>query len=130
MIILSFDVEPVAKGRPRFNTKTGRTYTPAKTKKFETFIMRTAEDQYKDEPLEGPLEVIIEFFITRPKSVSIEKRPYPIVKPDLDNFIKGVLDGLNGITWYDDNQIINLTARKRYAAPGTTGGIVIDIRKV
>lgn len=37
-----------------------------------------------------------------------------IVKPDVDNLIKFVLDALTGLYWVDDNQIINISARKMY----------------
>lgn len=61
-----------------------------------------------------------EFYFHRPKTV---KREQPTVKPDLDNCIKSILDGLNphqetyGITkgaWADDGQVVEIHAVKRY----------------
>lgn len=57
-----------------------------------------------------------------PKSVSKVKREKmlsgsikPGVKPDLDNVAKSILDALNGIAYYDDNQITDLKIAKRYS---------------
>jgi Holliday junction resolvase RusA-like endonuclease len=38
----------------------------------------------------------------------------PVVKPDLDNVAKLILDALNGVAWHDDNQIARLTISKVY----------------
>ena len=37
------------------------------------------------------------------------------IKPDIDNVAKAVLDGLNGIAFEDDKQVINLRIAKAYA---------------
>ena len=37
-----------------------------------------------------------------------------VVKPDLDNLVKAVLDALNDLAWHDDAQIIELHVSKKY----------------
>lgn len=37
---------------------------------------------------------------------------------DVDNMLKGVLDGLNGVAWVDDNQVLSVTASKVYVSSG------------
>lgn len=50
-----------------------------------------------------------------------EGRLHHTKTPDLDNLLKLVLDGLNGVAYIDDKQIIELTASKFYAENvGTT----------
>jgi len=34
------------------------------------------------------------------------------LRGDLDNYVKTVLDGLNGIAWKDDSQVVKITAVK------------------
>ncbi|WP_419958273.1 RusA family crossover junction endodeoxyribonuclease [Psychrobacillus psychrotolerans] len=53
---------------------------------------------------------------TKPKQALIEKGELrPTTKPDIDNYVKGVRDGLNKVIWQDDSQVVNLTVRKFYS---------------
>jgi len=48
--------------------------------------------------------------------VSVRRRPYPIVKPDIDNFLKTVLDSCTRARiWNDDAQVCVLHAEKQYS---------------
>jgi Holliday junction resolvase RusA-like endonuclease len=38
----------------------------------------------------------------------------PTKKPDLDNLAKSVLDGLNGVVYLDDSQLVSLHITKVY----------------
>jgi len=114
MIIARFDIDPVAKGRPRFGN--GRTYTPAKTTRFENALKVLARKEMKgDAPLDGALTVRISFVIKKPKT---SKNNAPSVKPDLDNFLKAAFDAFNGIFWNDDAQVCVLRAEKVYSDRG------------
>lgn len=113
MIKVRFDLEPLPKGRPR--VARGRVYTPAATRIFEHNVATIAKHYArinKLEPLTGPLEVIVMFNLKKPKSV---RRDVPGVKPDLDNLVKGLFDGVNGILWHDDAQVVMLACSKSYA---------------
>ena len=44
----------------------------------------------------------------------------PVVKPDVDNVAKSILDALNGIVYLDDKQIIELDIKKIYAETSWT----------
>ena len=123
-MILRFTVpgEPVAKGRPRF-TGTGRSYTPAKTKKFENLVRLAYSMQYPDrDPAEGAIELTVRAYFSIPKSWSKKKQAEAateqmkkISKPDLDNCLKAVQDGLNGVAWKDDAQVADTHTSKRYS---------------
>jgi crossover junction endodeoxyribonuclease RusA len=78
-------------------------------------IARNAElNGYK--PISGGVQVAIHFIFLKPKSVT---RDTPWVKPDLDKLIRAVLDGLTGVAYQDDCQVVTITASKHYG--GTTG---------
>jgi Holliday junction resolvase RusA-like endonuclease len=124
----SIDSPPVPKGRPKFSKIGGfvRTYTPKKTSDYETIVRETAQQAMTREPLETPTAVYLYFRLPIPKSYP-KKRvaacltglERPIKKPDIDNLAKSVLDGLNGIVYRDDGQIVSLHVTKVYAAsPG------------
>jgi crossover junction endodeoxyribonuclease RusA len=34
------------------------------------------------------------------------------LRGDIDNYVKSILDALNGVAWEDDKQIIELTVKK------------------
>lgn len=118
---------PVGKERPRFANVNGfvRTYTSAKTKNAEGMIGWVASNAMKESQnvlITDPLFIFIEFRMPIPKSFSktkhlsaISGETVPTVKPDLDNLAKTILDGMNGIVYKDDSQIVDLFVRKRYA---------------
>lgn len=110
---MTFPITPVAKGRPRF-TRQGHAYTPKKTEMFEKALRLEARSEMAERGLsifKNALTIDLIFCLPKPKSA---KRERPTTRPDLDNYIKGVLDALNGITWEDDSQIVELTACKQY----------------
>lgn len=112
------------KGRPRFTVQDGyaRAYTPKDTAVYENYIKTLFLEKYGAVQTEMAVEIGIEAFMAVPKSTSKKKRQlmlagkmYPAKKPDIDNIIKAVLDGLNGTAYADDKQVVSLYTEKRYA---------------
>lgn len=73
----------------------------------------------------GPVRLEVDFFLPRPPSIKMTKRPLPIVPPDLDKLLRAVGDGIgqSGMIWGDDSQVVEIFARKFYAddrEPGAT----------
>lgn len=97
--------------------------TPSQTVKYETSLAWVAKQAMNGrEPLEGPLRVLIVSGFPVPKSYSKQKTIdaktgviHPTKKPDLDNIFK-LIDGLNGVVWKDDSQIVQADVRKVYSA--------------
>lgn len=111
---------PVGKGRPRMTVRGGhaRAYTPEKTIRYENLVRTTFVSKYPDfKPLSGHLEVNIGAEFPIPKSWSKKKQGeafYVTKKPDIDNIIKSVFDGLNGVAWTDDSLVSEIHAWKKY----------------
>ena len=63
-------------------------------------------------PIDNPITIKMKFRLKRPKTV---KRDYPTVAPDLDKLVRGVNDGLTGVAFLDDSQVVQLTASKEYS---------------
>ena len=88
-------------------------------------VCTEARAQNEDLFFLGPVRVEVCFFLPRPASVKQNKRPWPIVPPDLDKLCRGLLDGIgqSELIWGDDSQVVNLIATKCYAdarEPGAT----------
>ena len=115
--------EVVPQGRPRFaRTRSGiRTYDPAKSRNYKTFVQWSTHELWPEKPLDGPLSVRIVEYRAIPESWSKKRRAEalagvirPTGRPDMDNVIKAILDSLNGRMWRDDSQVVSLHAEKRY----------------
>src|SRR5699024_7349113 len=99
-----------------------RLYDPKKVSVYKKQLAMMCKFQYKDQPLSGQLTVNLKFYRHVQSSVSKKERKLrligahrPTVKPDVDNYIKSTLDGLNGLLWEDDNQIVKIVAEKYYS---------------
>jgi Holliday junction resolvase RusA-like endonuclease len=129
---LTFIVEgaPVPKGRPRsFVTDGGRIghYTPSKTHLYEEMVRLSglsAMNRGGWRKLLGAVDLTVVFVMPIPKSWNAKRQEaaragqiVPTGKPDLDNLIKAVKDGLNGVVWHDDAQVVGLSATKCYGSP-------------
>lgn len=125
--MLSFTIPgaPRGKGRPRASRFNGgvRLYTDAKTASYEGLVSLCAQQARGDNlPLTGPLCVSVLVKLPVPVSASKKARAAmlsgeqpPTKKPDLDNIVKAVLDGCNGVAFADDAQICWINAGKIYA---------------
>lgn len=66
-------------------------------------------------PLSGPLGVVCEFTIKRPTTAPKTRVTYPATRPDLDKYLRGVLDALSAAGVYrDDGQVVNIQTSKTY----------------
>lgn len=116
--------EPTAKGRPHFG-KFGA-YTPAKTRNAEADVRGQIIAQLPPDwkPMEKALHLDIRVYRILPKS----KKPgtFATTRPDLDNYVKLVLDAMNTIVFKDDSQVVSLVASKWYSERYVGMSIYVD----
>ncbi|CAN0620507.1 crossover junction endodeoxyribonuclease RusA [Burkholderia multivorans] len=121
--------KPVAKGRPRFSRQGGhvRTFTPEATERYENLVKMAARAAMRDaQPYEGPVRLVVHIGVPIPSSWSMKRQTAAAAgeigatkKPDADNVVKALKDGMNGVVYVDDGQVVDLWVSKRYArAPG------------
>ena len=107
-----------SKDRPRINRQTGRVYTPNATHKYEKLVKECYGNRHFFD--EEYISVKITFKFSVPKSYSKAEYYEALIgeirpkKADIDNYIKSVLDGLNGVAFTDDRYICHLEAEKIY----------------
>lgn len=104
---------PRAKQRPRTAFKGGhaRTFTPRETLQAERDLAR----QWVGVPIEGPIAVYLVLSDTQVDITILhahEPESPKLRRGDIDNYVKLILDGLNGVAWVDDRQIACIFARK------------------
>ncbi len=122
-MIIEFEVlmPPVAKARARtvVNKKSGfvHSFTPTKTVNAEQTIRMAYHAKYGTEsrfPRTAALILSCQFILQKPKSAPKKKAIRPITRPDIDNYLKTVMDALNKYAWEDDAQVVELFATKNY----------------
>lgn len=102
---------PQVKQRPRMSRR-GKAYTPIKTHLAENVI----GDGWTGPKFEGPIYMEVQF--DRNSSVVtvgiLDEQEYGAtpLRGDIDNYLKLVMDGLNGIAYDDDSQIRLVKATK------------------
>lgn len=105
--------EPRAKQSFRY-ARGGRGYTAPAVKAWQELVGWVAKRDYVGEILTAPLSVLLEF------TVSLDRA-------DADNLAKCVLDGLEGVIFRNDKQIVDLRVTKRVGEPA---GVKITIREM
>lgn len=113
VIEFTLPIPPVAKERARYS-KYGA-YTPARTREFSNKVASYAKRYAPSKLLSSPLRLYCEFHLSRPKKTKFN---LPGVRPDNDNYLKALMDALNGIIWTDDSLICDIRSIKLYALDG------------
>lgn len=130
MVTFTIPGKPFAKQRAKATAFGGhaRMYTPGATVKFEATV-RDIALQHFPQPLAGAVRLIVVATFVPPKSWSKRKvaehlhRPHA-QKPDLDNCLKAISDGLNRVAFADDSQVAAVECRKVW---GVTEQTVVTV---
>lgn len=121
--------EPRAQGRPRFARHGAyvSTYDPKKSKEYKTRIFNEVWLQLTQRKIKRfedsqPLHVTVAVYLGVPKSwpkwkkeAALNGKICPTSKPDMDNYIKIAMDGLNKVLFNDDSYVVSIRAEKHYS---------------
>ena len=101
LVPIIFTVEGVPRPKARARRGAGgRWYTPQATKAYEAAVGWAARAAGIRTPYQGAVRLEITLWLP-------DRR-----RRDVDNCAKSICDGLNGIAYLDDSQIIELTVRR------------------
>lgn len=85
-------------------------------KSWESVVRFEAQRVMRADPrvFDGAVKFAAVFHLPRPGSVSLKKRPFPIVKPDCDKLTRAAIDPLTGVLFKDDAQVCRIETTKLY----------------
>ena len=123
---------PRPKGRARV-TRGGHAYTPGRTRSYEALVATVAMAAGV-EVIEGPVRLTVHAYLPRPKRLCRRKDdpcalPAPS-RPDLDNIVKAISDGLDGVAWRDDAQVVEVYASKWFHSVGGVPRCEVRVERI
>ncbi|MDP3869156.1 RusA family crossover junction endodeoxyribonuclease [Phenylobacterium sp.] len=132
-LVFSFSGDPRGQGRPRAAKRGGfiSVYKDPKSRKYEDSVAEVAAQAMAGRtPFVGALSASYRFRLPIPTSYPKWRREAmaageiaPTTKPDLSNMLKAMEDGMNGVVFVDDCQIVRTFLTKIYhPTPG------VDVR--
>jgi Holliday junction resolvase RusA-like endonuclease len=126
---------PKPQPRPRAFAFNGhaRVYDAGTAEGWKSLIAVAAKECLPAEPITGPVELTVEFYMPRPKSHHTGKGKIKHAhedirhtqKPDTDNLVKAVKDCLSTLRmWKDDSQVWRENVSKEWTDPVVAGAII------
>ena len=109
--------DPIPQARPRFNGR--HAYQPARSRAYREVVRQAAQSAMDGrEPMAGAVDVTVKLF----RRFKQTARNFG----DLDNHGKAILDGLNGICFTDDAQVVRLLVEKYTDATDPRAEVTIE----
>ena len=132
-VLFFVDAAPVAQPRQRHAFRNGIAMSYIQKSHpihvYKQVVKVRAKAAYQGQPFAGPLRLHVLFLLPRPDRLVWKTKPMPRVwapgRPDVDNFVKAVMDALNGTLWADYIQVVELHSMKMYAAGDESPGAEI-----
>jgi len=74
-----------------------------------------------------PVVVTATFYVPGPDT-PVKGRPYPTTSPDVDKLLRALLDGLTGVAYHDDKQVVQVLLDKKYATDDEPPGVAVTVQ--
>ena len=100
VVAFQLDERPIPKGRPRFDSRTKRAYTPKRTEQYESRVRAACQQAMRRPIATGDVELVCLFEQTNR------------VLADTDNLAKAISDGIEGSAFVNDRQVVKISARR------------------
>jgi Holliday junction resolvase RusA-like endonuclease len=78
-------------------------------------------------PVDGPVALALTFRMPRVTGLLKTRYNFATKQPDFDKLTRAVSDGLTGIVWRNDAQVVHALVIKRYAEPDEAPGCAIVV---
>ena len=117
MTVITIKMKPVSQGSVHAITVNGKArviHNKSKDLYEQRGLIQALYHEADGQKYDGAVQLNIRFAFVRPKSVSEKKRPYMVVKPDLDKLVRSVLDALTHHAYDDDSQVVCIDCDKVY----------------
>lgn len=121
--MLSFTVlgEPAPQGSKSVG-RNGQLYESSKKVAPWRRAVKAKVSELSFTPFDQPVEILVMFYLTRPRSV---KRILPSIPPDLDKLERGLFDALTQAgVWADDSLVVKSSTAKLYADTHPAGAVI------
>lgn len=112
-VSFDLDLEPIPCPRPKV-ARNGKVYYPGKYSAWKAKAARMLAPVLATNgilrPWGGPIMLSVDFYVREPKTTKLD---YPY--PDVDNYLKSIMDALTGLAWQDDTQVVAVRATKNWS---------------
>jgi Holliday junction resolvase RusA-like endonuclease len=99
-----------------------------RTKGWQQLVAEQAQTVARDGLFLGPVVLRVTFHLPRPQSLP-KRVLHHTKKPDLDKLCRSTKDALKGVLYADDAQVVELDARKVYAAIGAAPCAIVTVEE-
>lgn len=89
---------------------------------WRTLVAWHVAQEWTAAPLDGPIDLEVEFVMPRPSATPKRRTPPAIRRPDVDKLLRALLDAVTGVLWRDDSQVVQVFMTKRIAELGEQPG--------
>lgn len=124
MIQFQIPLDPVPASRPRV-TRQGFSYYEQPYRGFKDELKDWLTEAWEGQPVID-YEVVVTVVCWVPPP---QKTKLPSPRPDVDNYLKAVLDGMNKVVFKDDSLVKKAIVEKHWAQPGEPGRIHVYVER-